>query len=55
MIYIAILFQDEEEMYPDEPEDIKPLIKEEPVEKYEASGVRPRKPCNCTKSMCLKL
>lgn len=22
---------------------------------FEASGVRPRKPCNCTKSQCLKL
>ena len=22
---------------------------------FEASGVRPKKPCNCTKSQCLKL
>lgn len=27
----------------------------QPSAMYEPSGVRPRKPCNCTKSQCLKL
>merc|ERR1719295_1647068 len=48
----------DEEMFPpdDEPDDVKPNIKQEPPEeKYESSGVKHRKPCNCTKSHCLKL
>jgi hypothetical protein len=28
---------------------------DEASDTFEASGVRPRKPCNCTKSQCLKL
>lgn len=40
--------------------DVKPIKEswspEEPQpQTFEPNGIRPRKPCNCTKSMCLKL
>ena len=45
----------------EDPLDVKPQIdgylKEKPrsITNIEPQGVRPRKPCNCTKSQCLKL
>ena len=33
---------------------IRPIT-EKPPDIFETTGVKPRKPCNCTKSQCLKL
>lgn len=32
-----------------------PLIHLKPKQPSDANGIKPRKPCNCTKSQCLKL
>ena len=47
-----------EENKPDlKPQFVESLSKEKPrpLTAIEPQGVRPRKPCNCTKSQCLKL
>ena len=54
-------------MFSEEAEEAKPELKPQlcdpgvtqekprPLTNIEPQGVRPRKPCNCTKSQCLKL
>ena len=50
--------EEEEESKADvKPQFVESLSKEKPrgTPNLEPQGVRPRKPCNCTKSQCLKL
>ena len=53
-----ISVEEEEEVKPEvKPQIVETFVKEKPrvVTNIEPQGVRPRKPCNCTKSQCLKL
>ena len=36
-------------------DNMRNSITEKPPDIFETTGVKPRKPCNCTKSQCLKL
>ena len=56
--FLDLLLDEEESMKAEKNNSfVESFVREKPrlVTNIEPQGVRPRKPCNCTKSQCLKL